>query len=262
MIRTILTAVAALTLLAGCLGATTLPVGRTPTPPSSTQQNRLTQLSLPAQAGDPEGNIVIAVAVVTTLRERDGTIAAFYPERLAGIPIALNDAASRIDEYSGGRYRLRFEIRVIDEMIEAESTTETHRWPSPVGLRDPIERAFPGGADAAIAFMAPPLVDGRPVELGLTGRRHVFGATRPLTALTSPYVYLHLGKPIPIAMPVRSGDLLIHEFGHVVEIWSQAQGHTPLRIHDAVEAGYPPAFRNNYDAWYRFFFSHPDLFHG
>jgi hypothetical protein len=248
--------------LLGCAGPVSLPSAREPLPPTTTQIERLDELALPASIGDADANVVAAVAVVMNLRERDGSTSELLLERASGIPYALRDAAERIADYSDGRIRLRFELRVIDELIDAEQTSETGRWASPIALAEPIEREFPGGADLVVAFVEPYRINDKPVDAGYTGNRRFFGGDLPFVSMSSPYIAIWGGVIPPQADPTNPGDLFIHEFGHAVELWSEAAGIVAPQMHDAVEHGHLAAegFRTDYSDWYREFFAAQPLF--
>jgi hypothetical protein len=223
------------------------------------QAQRLKSYSLPARVGSPAADVVIGAIVVVHVIETDGTLTTLSPQRIAGLTLALADAAERINHYSNDRYRLRFDLRVVDDPIPLRGVNNGLFWPDPDVAIPAALGEFPAEIDALLVAH-PPSGEMRAVSQGLTTFYQSSRGKLLFTTITPPHVALVNGAPIPIATQPRLGDLVMHEFGHMLEQWSRASGHTPAQMHDSLNYGFTPVLRDDHTAWYRFFYAQNDLF--
>jgi hypothetical protein len=231
-------------LLAAC-GGVRLPSARAPQPPTDAQLIRLNALDLPASIGRVDAAIVFAVPILPVVLETDGTATGLTDRQIAAARTMLEDAALRIPEWSQGRYTVRFELRVIDMPVPLSLDGEAHRWPDPERLDPLVARAFPSGADAVLV-MAPP-TRATLTPAALTAPRRFFTTLLP---------YLFIPARVSSSVERYPGEIIVHEFGHALELWSVSAGAERPSLHQPLRYGFVADKEHSYKDWYRFFFSH------
>lgn len=244
LLRRILLLTLSTILLVAC-GGVRLPSARAPQPPTDEQLLRLAALDLPASIGQADSALVFAVPILPVVLETDGTATGLTEQQIAAARTMLEDAALRIPEWSQGRYTVRFELRVIDMPVPLSLDGEAHRWPDPERLDPLVARAFPSGADAVLAIAPPTRVTDAPAAL--TAPRHFFATILPY--LSIPARAISSVAPYP-------GEIIVHEFGHALELWSMSIGAERPSLHQPLRYGFVADKQHSYKDWYRFFFSH------
>lgn len=153
-----------------------------------------------------------------------------------------------IPDWSGGRHTVHLEIHSTPVPVTLADDGQGGRWPDPGEVATLIEGLFAGRVpDAVLVLWSDGELEAAGAA-GLTSQLSAFGRQLPVVAIVDPGSRLD--------RDTYPGEILVHEFGHVLEIRSEAAGEHRPNLHHPEHYGFREE-GGSYQAWYRFFFAHP-----